>query len=89
MIRIHTNCTDGVTEIKYEASIDGEMWKSFDDFIKEDVDVSYHELVRKNVVAATRYFHQRVKAFINKIIMDPNNPMCIRFYSYRVEFQRR
>ena len=55
LIRIHTNHNDGVTEIQYEASTDGKIWKSFDAFIKEDVDMSYHELVRKNVVAVTRY----------------------------------
>ena len=54
MIRIHSKYDDGATEIMYEASTDGVIWKSFEDFIKEDVDVSYHELVRKNVVAVTR-----------------------------------
>ena len=109
-IRISTNYIDGDTEVVYEASTDGLTWKSFEDFIKEDVDVSHHELIRKNVVTATRYcsnsiymlvlchlsksihfryLHQRLKAFINKILMDPNNPMCVMFYSIRSEFQNR
>ena len=54
LVRIHTNQKDGVTELQYEASTDGMKWKPFEDFIKEDVDVSQHELVRKNVVTATR-----------------------------------
>ena len=55
LVRIHTNQKDGVTELLYEASTDGRKWKPFEVFIKEDVDVSQHELVRKNVVTATRY----------------------------------
>ena len=55
LVRIHTNQTDGDTELLYEASTDGMTWKPFENFIKEDVDVSQHELVRKNVVTATRY----------------------------------
>ena len=54
LVRIHTNQTDGDTELLYEASTDGMTWKPFENFIKEDVDVSQHELVRKNVVTATR-----------------------------------
>ena len=54
LVRIHTNQTDGVTELLYEASTDGRKWKPFEDLIKEDVNISQHELVRKNVVTATR-----------------------------------
>ena len=38
---------------------------------------------------ATRYFHQRAKLFINKIVMAKSNPMSVKFYSYKVEFQQR
>ena len=54
LVRIQTNYMDGVTEVVYEASTDGVTWKLLEDFIKEDVDVSYHELIRKNVVTTTR-----------------------------------
>ena len=56
IIRISTNYIDRDTEVVYEASSDGLTWKPFEDFIKEDVNVSHHELIRKNVVTATRYF---------------------------------
>ena len=38
---------------------------------------------------ATRYFHQRVKLFINKIVMARSNPLSVKYYSYKVEFQAR
>ena len=36
-----------------------------------------------------RYFHNRVKAFISKILLSKSNPMCVQFYSFKVEFQQR
>ena len=33
-----------------------------------------------------RYFHNRVKAFISKILLSSSNPMGVRFYSFKVEF---
>ena len=38
---------------------------------------------------ATRYFHQRVKLFMNKIVMAKSNPLSVKYYSYKVEFQAR
>ena len=38
---------------------------------------------------ATRYFHQRVKLFMNKIVMAKSNPLSVKYYSYKVEFQQR
>ena len=46
-------------------------------------------IYRGNVVMATRYFHQRVKLFINKIVMARSNPLSVKYYSYKVEFQAR
>ena len=46
-------------------------------------------ICRGNVVMATRYFHQRVKLFINKIVMARSNPLSVKYYSYKVEFQAR
>ena len=54
LVRIHTDVREDITEVSYEASTDGQIWKPINDFIKEDVDVSQHELMRKNVVPATR-----------------------------------
>ena len=43
-------------------SADG-TWKPIMDFIKEDLEESNHELIRGNVIAATRYFQFRVSSF--------------------------
>ena len=45
------------------------------------MNVSLHELIRGNVLLATRYFNQRVKKFFNKIVMGKNNPMNVEYYT--------
>ena len=59
-------------------------WKTF---VKENVPESQHEMMRKNVLLATRNFQHRVEMFRKKILFGNNNPMKIRHISYRVEFQ--
>ena len=58
-------------------------------FLEEDVDESIHELIRGNVLTATRYFQHRIKQFIDKVMTGKNNPMCVSYYTYKVEFQDR
>ena len=57
--------------------------------IEEDINETIHELVRNNVLTATRYFQHTVKQFINKTMMDKTNPMHVEYYTYKVEFQDR
>ena len=59
------------------------------EYLDKHVDASTHELIRRNVFIATRNYNRRVKAFINDIIMDKNNPMCAQYWSTKVEFQGR
>ena len=59
------------------------------DFLENKEDKSVHELIRGNVLLATRYFNHRVKAFISTIIMGKSNPMMVDYYSYKTEFQDR
>ena len=63
--------------------------KSLDDYIKEDANPSYHELLRTHVATATQIYSQRVKSFIRDIMLDKNNPMCVEYYTTKVEFQGR
>ena len=63
--------------------------KTLEEFLAEDIDESLHEMIRTNVISATRNFHHRVVKFRNKILLGRNNPMNIRHISYRVEFQGR
>ena len=72
-----------------EARVKEGHWKPIKQFIEEDIDESLHEIVRGNVLTATRYFQHRIKNFIDRIIMGKNNPMCVSYYSYKVEFQDR
>ena len=51
------------------AGAKGKEWKPIKQFMDEDLDESLHELVRGNVLTATRYFDHRVKQFINKILI--------------------
>ena len=64
-------------------------YKPIKKFIEEDVEESLHELIRGNVLSATRYYHQCVKQFIQKVVLGANNPMHIKNYTYKVEFQDR
>ena len=59
-------------------------WKRF---LEENVPENQHEMIRKNVLLATRNFQHRVEMFRKKILFGNNNPMKIRHISYRVEFQ--
>ena len=59
----------------------------WNDYINEYVNESQHEMIRKNVLLATRNFQHRVETFRKKILFGHNNPMMIRHISYRVEFQ--
>ena len=46
-------------------------------------------MIRGNVLLATRYFNDRVKKFMDLIVMGDNNPMMVEYFSYKVEFQER
>ena len=80
---------NGVFTVEVEARTEQGDWKPIEDFIKEDVDKSYHELVRNNVLLATRYFDHRLKQFISHIVMATSNVMCVISYTWRIEMQGR
>ena len=58
-------------------------------YLDEEVCSSLHEIIRGNVLLATRYFNDRVKKFIDLVAMGDNNPMMVEYYTYKVEFQDR
>ena len=79
-----------VTRIEVEFEKDGTLIKKdIDDYLKDDVKSSLHEMIRGNVLLATRYFNFRVKKFMELIVMGDNNPMCVEYFTYKVEFQER
>ena len=64
-------------------------WKKMEDFLKEDANESLHEFIRLNVFTATRNFMRRVNSFKKHILLGINNPMNIRRFSWKCEFQAR
>ena len=75
-------------ELEYSVKVDGTTetrikgrngaYKNLEQFLEEDIDESLHELIRRNVLTATRNFHHRVDAFKTEIIMGKNNPMKVK-----------
>ena len=81
---------DGSQETIVVCNKDGvEINKEMSLFLEEDVNESLHEMIRTNVLTAARNFHHRVESFRKEIMMGANNPMKIKYISYRVEFQGR
>ena len=80
---------DGLPKTVVEVKTASGDWKPLREFLDDDIEVSKHELIRGNVVMATKYFHHRVKSFISKIVMAKSNPMNVKNYTYKVEFQGR
>ena len=67
--------------------LDGQPWE---DYLQQNgVEFNVHEEMRKNVLTLTRNFNQRVKMFVKNIVKGDNNPMNVKYYNYRVEFQSR
>ena len=48
-----------------------------------------HEIIRQHIVIASRNYHNRFKAFMRDIVMNRNNPMCIKHWDTKTEFQGR
>ena len=80
-----TNDEDGTTWIIRE---NNERIK-LREYLKNHVEQSLHEMIRRHVFIATRNYFNRVQAFIKKIVTDKNNPMCVEHWSTKVEFQGR
>ena len=88
-INFQVDVVDGVTEVVVEARTKDGTWKPIKDFIRQDVEESFHDLIRGNVGIATQYFDHKLKQFISKIVMAKSNLMCVSSYSWRIEMQGR
>ena len=80
---------DATTETIVKSKDKRHIEKALKKFLDEDIDESLHEMIRTNVLTATRNFQHRVDAFRTEIILGENNPMKVKHISYRVEFQGR
>ena len=78
------------TNIEVEFQKDGILTrKGIKQYLNEEVKSSRHEIIRGNVLLATRYFNDRVKKFMDIVVMGDNNPMQVEYFTYKVEFQER
>ena len=68
---------------------DGSPEQSLEDYMSENKKDSKSKMIQGNVITATRFFQHRIKNFIDKIMMGKRNPMNVKYYSYKVEFQAR
>ena len=59
------------------------------EYIEKYIDETQHEIIRRNVLLATRNFQHRMEMFKKEVIFGANSPLCVRHISYRVEFQGR
>ena len=57
--------------------------------MENECDESLHEFIRTNVFIATRNFVHRVQAFRTEIMMGKNNPLAIKYFSDKMEYQGR
>ena len=79
-----------ITKIEVKFHKDGQpITKLLKEYLEEEAKTSIHELIRGNVLLATRYFNDRVKKFINIVVMGTNNPMFVNYHTEKVEFQDR
>ena len=79
---------NGAEEITWVVKANGE-YKLLRKYLEEDEEESFHELVRRNIMTATRNYKNRFDAFIKNIVMDKSNPMSITHWSTKLEFQGR
>ena len=72
----------------YEVFTNG-RWVTLDHYVKREMDKSLHEHLRRNVVTATRIYQARVQALMREIICKPSNPLSVKHFSTKLEFQHR
>ena len=64
---------DGTTETKVKSKGNQNIEKTLHEFLSEDVNESLHEMIRTNVLTATRNFQHRVETFRKEILYGKNN----------------
>ena len=88
---ISVRCTiDSDQEEIYEVYTDEENgWMPIDDYVANKMDETVHSLLKRNVVTATRNYQQRVQALMTNIVKHPSNPLSVKHYASKLEFQAR
>ena len=65
-----------------------EEWMDLDRYL-EDCPDNLNTYIRQNILTMARYYNQRVKAFLNEIVVGKNNPMAVHNWTYKTEFGGR
>ena len=52
-----------------------DQWIKIEDYLKTEMDETQHEVLRRNVVTATRIYQARVHALMQEVIRHPSNPL--------------
>ena len=88
---ISVRCTiDSDQEETYEVYLDEESgWIPINDYVANKMDETVHNILRRNVVTATRNYQQRVQALMTNIVKHPSNPLSVKHYASKLEFQAR
>jgi hypothetical protein len=64
-------------------------WLEIENFIENNMDETFHEVLRRNVVTATRNYQARVQALMYEIVRHPSNPLSVKHFASKLEFQAR
>ena len=80
---------DSFQKESYEVFSDTRGWVTMEDYTKNEMDETLHEVMRRNVVTATRNYQARVQALIQTIVRNPSNPLSVKHFSSKLEFQAR
>ena len=88
---IGVRCTiDADQEEDYEVYVDDERgWMPVDDYVANEMDETLHDVLKRNVVTATRNYQQRVQTLMQTVVNHPSNPLSVKHYASKLEFQAR
>ena len=86
---IGLRCTvNGVQPDSFEVFANGQ-WITLENYLKNEIDETLHEIIRKNIVSATRNYRHRVQTLMTTIIQNSNNPLSVKHFSSKLEFAGR
>ncbi len=80
---------DNHQQESYEVFSERNGWVTMNNYIKNEMDETLHEVFRRNVVIATRIYQVRVQAMMQTIVRNPSNPLSVKHFSSKLEFASR
>ena len=74
---------------RYEVLSTSDKWIPIEEYLATEMDQSLHEILRRNVVTATRIYQSRVQALMQEVVRHPSNPLSVKHFASKLEFQAR